>query len=40
MPPDDWAHMLCIEAARVLSPMTLGPDETWTGRQSLTLLAS
>lgn len=39
MPADGWEQMLCVEAARVLSPVTLGPDETWTGRQSLILQA-
>ncbi|MFT3856095.1 MAG: D-hexose-6-phosphate mutarotase [Aquabacterium sp.] len=40
MPADGWQHMLCIEAARILDPVTLGPDESWTGRQSFTLLAA
>lgn len=40
MPGDGWQHMLCIEAARILEPVTLGPDESWSGRQSLTLLAA
>ncbi|MDO9238183.1 MAG: D-hexose-6-phosphate mutarotase [Aquabacterium sp.] len=37
MPPDGWQHMLCVEAARIYEPLTLAPDESWTGRQSLTL---
>jgi len=40
MPPEGWQHMLCVEAANILLPVTLGPDESWSGRQSLTLLAS
>ncbi len=40
MPDGDWQRMLCVEAARISEPLTLGPDERWTGRQSLTLLAS
>lgn len=40
MPPEGWQHMLCVEAARILEPVTLGPDESWTGRQSLTLVAA
>lgn len=40
MPSDGWQHMLCVEAARIFEPITLGPDESWTGRQSFTLLAS
>lgn len=40
MPDDDWQRMLCVEAALISEPVTLGPDERWTGRQSLTLLAS
>jgi glucose-6-phosphate 1-epimerase len=39
MPADGWQHMLCVEAARVLHPKTLSPDEDWVGRQSLTLRA-
>lgn len=39
MPPEGWQHMLCVEAARIMDPVTLGPDETWRGRQSLTLQA-
>jgi glucose-6-phosphate 1-epimerase len=37
MPPSAWQHMLCVEHANVLNPVTLAPDESWTGRQSLTL---
>lgn len=40
MPDGDWQRMLCVEAALISEPVTLGPDERWTGRQSLTLLAS
>ncbi len=40
MPDEDWQRMLCVEAALISDPVTLGPDERWTGRQSLTLLAS
>lgn len=39
MPSDGWQHMLCVEAARINEPVTLGPDESWTGRQSLSLEA-
>lgn len=35
MPADGWQHMLCVEAANILLPVTLAPGETWTGRQSL-----
>jgi glucose-6-phosphate 1-epimerase len=34
MPPEGWQHMLCVEAANILLPVTLGPDESWSGRQS------
>lgn len=37
MPDGDWAHMLCLEAAQVMSPPTLAPGESWTARQSLVL---
>ncbi|KGM39643.1 hypothetical protein JY96_05350 [Aquabacterium sp. NJ1] len=40
MPPDGWQHMLCVEGGNILEPITLGPDESWSGRQSFTLLAS
>ncbi len=40
MPADGWQSMLCVEAARVLEPATLGPDESWTGRQTLILLSA
>lgn len=40
MPADDWQHMLCVEAARILQPKTLSPGEEWTGRQCLTLSAA
>lgn len=40
MPPDGWQHMLCVEGARVFQPVTLGPQESWTGRQSFTLLSA
>jgi glucose-6-phosphate 1-epimerase len=40
MPAEGWQHMLCIEAARINQPVTLAPDESWTGRQSLTLLSA
>ena len=26
MPADGWQHMLCVEAARIMEPATLGPD--------------
>jgi glucose-6-phosphate 1-epimerase len=39
MPDDGWQHMLCVEPARLLEPITLAPGEDWSGRQSLTLEA-
>ncbi|MDQ5925216.1 MAG: glucose-6-phosphate 1-epimerase [Pseudomonadota bacterium] len=38
MPDADWQRMLCIEAAAVFTPITLAPDEEWSGRQSLVSL--
>ena len=35
MPPDDWQRMLCVEAARVIEPVTLAPGEEWVGMQTL-----
>jgi len=40
IPEDGWQHMLCVEAANIFLPVTLGPDESWTGRQSLTVLSA
>lgn len=39
MPADGWKHMLCVEAGRILEPITLAPGESWSGRQSFTLEA-
>jgi len=35
LPPDDWQHMLCVEAARVIAPVALAPGEEWVGMQTL-----
>ncbi|HYP30775.1 MAG TPA: D-hexose-6-phosphate mutarotase [Burkholderiaceae bacterium] len=35
MPDDDWLKMLCVEAARVVDPVTLPPGEEWAGMQTL-----
>jgi glucose-6-phosphate 1-epimerase len=37
MPPEDWLRMVCIEAAVVARPVTLGPGKTWRGMQRLEL---
>ncbi len=37
MPSDDWAHMLCVEAAQINQAPVLQAGESWTGRQSLIL---
>lgn len=34
--PGDYRHMLCVEAAVIGAPATLGPDGRWTGTQTLT----
>lgn len=34
MPPQDWLHMLCIEAA-VAHPVEIAPGKTWRGLQRL-----
>ena len=34
MPADDWQKMLCVEAARVIDPVTLPPGEEWAGMQT------
>ena len=35
MPEGDWRNMLCVEAARILEPESLGPGEEWSGMQTL-----
>ena len=35
MPPGDWLHMLCVEAARVIEPIRLEPGAEWVGLQTL-----
>ena len=37
MPPDGFAHMLCVEAAQVFSPIYVPAHGHWQGWQSLTL---
>jgi glucose-6-phosphate 1-epimerase len=37
MPPDDYRRMLCVEAARVSSPIALAPDAEWTGMEAMTV---
>ena len=34
LPDDDWQKMLCVEAARVIDPVTLAPGEEWAGMQT------
>lgn len=38
MEPDGYRSMLCIEAAMIGHPVTLSPDETWTGSQTLSVM--
>jgi glucose-6-phosphate 1-epimerase len=33
--PDGWLRMLCVEAAAVGTPVSLGPGERWVGSQTL-----
>ena len=35
MPPDGYQHMLCVEAAQVMQPITLAPGASWLGWQRL-----
>lgn len=35
MPPEGHAHMLCVEAAQIDTPVRLAPGATWTGWQRL-----
>jgi glucose-6-phosphate 1-epimerase len=34
LPEGDWQKMLCVEAARVIDPVTLPPGEEWAGMQT------
>lgn len=34
LPDGDWQKMLCVEAARVIDPVTLPPGEEWAGMQT------
>ena len=38
MPADGFQHMLCVEAARVNTPLLLLPGESWRGWQSLRVM--
>ena len=38
MPPQGYAHMLCIEAAQIDEPVRLAPQATWTGWQQLSVV--
>jgi glucose-6-phosphate 1-epimerase len=35
MPPEGHAHMLCVEAAQIDTPVHLAPGASWTGWQRL-----
>ena len=35
MRPEDYLHMLCVEAARIADPMVLAPGAAWCGREIL-----
>lgn len=35
LPAADWPRFLCVEAARVIDPVTLPPGEEWAGMQTL-----
>jgi len=39
MPAGGYAHMLCVEAAQVDTPVALAPGAVWTGWQTLRVLA-
>jgi glucose-6-phosphate 1-epimerase len=34
LPEGDWQRFLCVEAARVIDPVTLPPGEEWAGMQT------
>jgi glucose-6-phosphate 1-epimerase len=33
LPDDDWLRLLCVEAATIVSPVTLAPGQDWVARQ-------
>jgi glucose-6-phosphate 1-epimerase len=37
MPADGYQHMVCVEAARVTSPIEVQPAQSWVGWQLLTV---
>lgn len=37
MPPDDYRRFVCVEAARVESPIMLAPGTEWTGVETMTV---
>jgi glucose-6-phosphate 1-epimerase len=37
MPDQDAPHMLCVEAGRIVNPVTLQPGQRWRGTQQLTV---
>lgn len=37
MPPEGWRHMLCVEAAQVMQPVSVAPGGRWQGWQRLTV---
>ena len=39
MPADGWRHMLCVEAARIDTPVLLAPGARWQAWQELRVLA-
>jgi glucose-6-phosphate 1-epimerase len=40
LPNDGYQHYVCVEAAQVLSPITVPAGDTWTGWQQLNVLTS
>ena len=37
MRSDEYTQMLCVEAAKIDKPVTLNPDESWCGSQTLSV---
>ncbi|NVO07953.1 MAG: D-hexose-6-phosphate mutarotase [Rhodoferax sp.] len=35
LPQDGFRHFLCVEAARIGQPVELGPEQVWSGTQTL-----
>ena len=40
MENNEYQRMICIESAAIERPITLAPEQQWTGEQTIELLVS